>query len=65
MVLFLLLFQSKRTKLGSLVDFSIRFIDDIIGVDILVDAVVFGNDFWDFLPLFDNNKSFMSDDESS
>ena len=45
MVLFLLLFQSKRTKLGSLVDFSIRFIDDIIGVDILVDAVVFENDF--------------------
>ena len=45
MVLFLLLFQSKRTKLGSLVDFSIRFIDDIIGVTILVDAVVFENDF--------------------
>ena len=40
-----LLFKSKLTKLVSLVDFFILFIDDIIGVDILVDAVVFENDF--------------------
>ena len=44
MVLFLL-FKSKLTKLVSLVDFFILFIDYIIGVDILVDAVAFENDF--------------------